>query len=787
MATSFNAANELAAAGTDPAQREAALVSILNRANEAVVALQVRIAELENRARDAPKRDAHRTPLSRTRGFEKLPTFGGKESEFETWADKVMVFFSDEKGLRTTLKCAAKKNSEITEQFIDEMTDDLEDESIDVGWYSQQLHTALTLLTTGTPYAITKNTDGNGYEAWRRLHALYAAITPQGKRAILTQLMGFKRAKNYDDVLSVQEEWEAVYQRYREVATEPVPQDVLITAYTNILPEKLAESMKGLNEDLATLKEVQAYVLRQVNAHREPSMYKTAKPTPMEVGAVASEDGAWIRDLMAKVQSDRSPEEPTDHTTDTSQDEVMNYLASLVQLGKGKGKGKGKAGLVCHYCGQLGHIKSQCPELDKVMNQWRESKGKGKGSPWGGKGQAAWAQQPAAYGKGWGKQWQDPWAGQKGFSKGWKGQRKGFDGKAGGKGLHWLEDPGWGYEQNLAMGDQPAFHLSTEPRPTPSSHNLCDINRTNPIACRNRFAVLEATDCDVEDMVKIPTLEASTGNKPRGLCGARPKNKPRTMDEFERDLKEHQLALNAQKDQERKLRFSEEGTRKDTHIEDKTKAHINDQPNNNHSDKNPDTLMCLPCSDELPEDVLDQIVAEHWCDSTLGMLTEEGMTEYTELPAFATHCEWREEQGGWTRVRGIVDSGAAQCVAPPDMAPGIPILPSAGSRRGQNYLAANGDRMPNVGEQTLNIMTADGGAAALSFQITGVTRPLLAVSELADRGNRVIFGKNGGVIQNLTTGKLTTFPRCGGVYAMDIYIRQNEGAADRGFPRQGQA
>jgi len=219
MAERFDAAAELAAAGDNPAAREAALASVLDRANDAVIAMQLRINDLEARARDTPKRDGHRTPLSRTRGFDKLPSFGGKESEFEAWADKVMVFFSDEKGLRHTLKTAAKETVTIGERFIEEMTEEVNDDNIDVGWYSQQLHTALTFLTMGTPYAIIKNADGNGYEAWRRLHGLYAAITPQGKRAILNTLMHFKRAKSYDDVLAVQEEWEAVYQRYKEVAT----------------------------------------------------------------------------------------------------------------------------------------------------------------------------------------------------------------------------------------------------------------------------------------------------------------------------------------------------------------------------------------------------------------------------------------------------------------------------------------------------------------------------------------------------------------------------------------
>ena len=136
MAERFEAAAELAAAGENPAAREAALASILNRTNDAAIAMQIRINELEARQRESQQREARRTPLSRTRGFDKLPTFGGKESGFETWTDKVMVFFSDEKGLRLTFKAAAKETVEIGERFVEDMTEDNDHDTIDVKWYS---------------------------------------------------------------------------------------------------------------------------------------------------------------------------------------------------------------------------------------------------------------------------------------------------------------------------------------------------------------------------------------------------------------------------------------------------------------------------------------------------------------------------------------------------------------------------------------------------------------------------------------------------------------------------
>ena len=134
-------------------------------------------------------------------------------------------------------------------------------------------------------------------------------------------------------------------------------------------------------------------------------------------------------------------------------------------------------------------------------------------------------------------------------------------------------------------------------------------------------------------------------------------------------------------------------------------------------------------------------------------------------------------EGEYVRVRGVMDSGSADHVSNRDMAPHVPVKPSAGSRAGKHFTTANGEEVKNEREQALNVITEDGGQSSMVFQITDVKRPLCSVSKICDRGNRVIFGRNGGVIHNLHTNKLTPFARTGSIYTLDFWVHKKAGFA----------
>ena len=131
---------------------------------------------------------------------------------------------------------------------------------------------------------------------------------------------------------------------------------------------------------------------------------------------------------------------------------------------------------------------------------------------------------------------------------------------------------------------------------------------------------------------------------------------------------------------------------------------------------------------------------------------------------------WQLEDRGWTKVKVIMDSGAAESVCPRSMAPQFAIRDSAASKAGVYYTSANGGHIPNLGEQHVPVCLANGARTIATFQVAEVSRPLMSVARLCEMGNRILFGANGGVILNLKTGDVTPFQKEEGVYTFEMMI-----------------
>ena len=158
---------------------------------------------------------------------------------------------------------------------------------------------------------------------------------------------------------------------------------------------------------------------------------------------------------------------------------------------------------------------------------------------------------------------------------------------------------------------------------------------------------------------------------------------------------------------------------------------------------------------------------------TLGVLQREAA-----LVAAIT----RPQPGGV--VEAVIDSGAEESVAPPGFFAAA-VEPSAMSRAGLRYRAANGSRIKNVGQQRVAFNTSEGHHAVMPFQVAEVERPLISVAQLATAGHRVVLGETGGQIVHEKSGRTIQLVRRGDVYLLMMTEGKPSPEAALGFPRQG--
>ena len=103
-------------------------------------------------------------------------------------------------------------------------------------------------------------------------------------------------------------------------------------------------------------------------------------------------------------------------------------------------------------------------------------------------------------------------------------------------------------------------------------------------------------------------------------------------------------------------------------------------------------------------------------DQRLEVLTVEGKMGSDRLL-----CALTQPKDGWREVAAAVDSGEEETVIPPGLLPG-PVAESPMQRAGGRYRAANGARIPNLGQQRAAFTTTDGQRRALMLQVAGAER-----------------------------------------------------------------
>ena len=120
-----------------------------------------------------------------------------------------------------------------------------------------------------------------------------------------------------------------------------------------------------------------------------------------------------------------------------------------------------------------------------------------------------------------------------------------------------------------------------------------------------------------------------------------------------------------------------------------------------------------------------------------------------------------------------VDSGAEGSVWPEGL---LKEEPTVKGNKKKRFITASGHEMNHFGKKQVKFIQPGGDRVhAMNFEVTEVTKPLVAVRRIVENGNRVVFGdddEDGYVnyIQNKNTGARIPMREKGGSYVIDVEL-----------------
>ena len=86
----------------------------------------------------------------------------------------------------------------------------------------------------------------------------------------------------------------------------------------------------------------------------------------------------------------------------------------------------------------------------------------------------------------------------------------------------------------------------------------------------------------------------------------------------------------------------------------------------------------------------------------------------------------------------------------------------------------NGHRIPNEGEFILTLDADDGIPLAIRFQVAEITRPLISVSQLCEKGFHVEFKETHALVVDSSGRTACTFKRKGQLYTAKMTLKAPE-------------
>ena len=124
----------------------------------------------------------------------------------------------------------------------------------------------------------------------------------------------------------------------------------------------------------------------------------------------------------------------------------------------------------------------------------------------------------------------------------------------------------------------------------------------------------------------------------------------------------------------------------------------------------------------------------------------------------------------WVKIEAYVDSAAVANVMKGNVIPGIKMVESEGSKKGQNWWSASNHPIKNEGQKLIPFKTTCGKKRRIMFQIANVSKSLVSVDALNETGHDVVLNKKNPRII-CPNGEEIKLRRKNKVFVLDMFVR----------------
>ena len=121
------------------------------------------------------------------------------------------------------------------------------------------------------------------------------------------------------------------------------------------------------------------------------------------------------------------------------------------------------------------------------------------------------------------------------------------------------------------------------------------------------------------------------------------------------------------------------------------------------------------------------------------------------------------------RIDLTIDSGCAVCALPVDVTSTVGMQEL--NRTPQEYIAANAERIRELGFKTLTLKFQNGDVQNLKFSVMDkLQKPLVAACKVVAAGNRIVLQPDGSFIEDVRSKRRKRIFERNGVYVLPCWV-----------------